>query len=229
MGRRRTAGGQIGSRREAFDGAVYICVVVVTEDVCLIIGHIGAPSTNPGNLVAPHSGTHLIEMIIAPPESLVTLLKPWADFYSHSKVAETIVTFLHIGGLLLAGGLAIAADRSTVRALRLAAEGKQHFVEELGTVHRWVLTGLTVVMISGVAMLAADVETFFGSWVFWVKMVLVALLLINGVVMTRAESALKRDAGESAPAWATLHRTAVTSLGFWFVITLAGVALVNVS
>ena len=58
-------------------------------------------------------------MMIAPPEALVSLFQPWNDFYAHSKLAETIVTFLHVGGVLLGGGLAIAADRGTLRALRL--------------------------------------------------------------------------------------------------------------
>src|ERR1043165_5553446 len=52
-----------------------------------------------------------------PPESLVSLFQPWNDFYSHSKTAETIVIFLHIGGLLLAGGFAIAAAPAPTRAL----------------------------------------------------------------------------------------------------------------
>jgi hypothetical protein len=142
---------------------------------------------------------------------------------------QTVVTFLHVGGLLLAGGLAIAADRSTLRALRIAAHERPHYLRELDAVHRWVITGLVVVVLSGLALLASDIENFFGSGIFWVKMVLVVALLVNGLTMTRAETALKRDAGENAPAWRALHRVAVTSLGLWFMIAALGVALVNFS
>ena len=167
--------------------------------------------------------------MIAPPSALVDLLKPWNEFYSHSKTAETIVQFLHIGGLLLAGGLAIAADRSTLRALRIAAADRTHYTMELGTVHRWVVTGLIVVVLSGLALLASDLETFWGSAIFWIKMALVVILLVNGWFMTRAESSLERDASDSSPAWTSLHRTAVSSLTLWFIITALGLALVNFS
>jgi hypothetical protein len=163
------------------------------------------------------------------PVSLVQLLKPWNDFYSHSKTAETIVQFFHIGGLLLAGGLAIAADRGTMRALRTAAGDRPHYMRELGAVHRWVLTGLTVVVLSGLVLLASDIETFAGSWVYWSKMVLVALLLANGLHMTRIENSLKHDASEASPYWRRLHRTAIRSLVLWFAITAFGIALVNFS
>lgn len=165
--------------------------------------------------------------MIAPPGSLVEMLKPWSDFYDHSKLAETIVQFMHIGGLLLAGGLAVAADRGTLRAMRVAADARPHYTRELAAVHRWVLTGLTFVVISGLLMLASDLESFWGSWIYWVKMALVAVLLINGLMMTRAENAVARDGSESSPAWRALHRTAVTSLGLWFMITALGVALIN--
>jgi hypothetical protein len=167
--------------------------------------------------------------MIAPPEGLVNLLRPWNDYYSHSKTAETVVTFLHVGGMLLAGGLAIAADRGTIRALRMAAGDRPHHMRELGAVHRWVLTGLTVVVLSGLALFASDVETFWGSGIFWVKMAFVIALLVNGVVMTRTENALANDASESAPQWRTLHRVALASLVLWFIIAAFGVALVNFS
>src|SRR5215212_3819707 len=98
------------------------------------------------------------------PDALIQLFQPWNDFYSHSKTAETIVLFLHIGGMLLAGGLAIASDRGTLRALRLTGDNRLAHVKELAAVHRWVITGLGVVAASGVALLASDIETFWGSW-----------------------------------------------------------------
>jgi hypothetical protein len=168
-------------------------------------------------------------LLITPPESLVNLLKPWADFYSHSKAAETVVTFLHIGGLLLAGGLAIAADRASLRALRLPVGQRETQMRELAAVHRWVLTGLTFVVVSGLLLLTADIETFFGSWIYWTKMGLVVLLLINGLIMTRVENGLAVDASDASPHWRTLKRTSVSSLVLWFSITFAGLALVNFS
>jgi hypothetical protein len=47
--------------------------------------------------------------------------------------------------------------------------------------------------------------------------------------MNRAERTLRGDAAESAPAWTHLRRTALVSIALWYVITLAGVALVNVA
>jgi uncharacterized membrane protein len=163
------------------------------------------------------------------PESLVQALKPWADFYGDSKVAETIVVFLHIGGLLLAGGLAIGADRATLRALHLPALVRPHHMHELAAVHRWVIGGLTLVVVSGVAMLASDVDTFLGSWIFWTKMGLVLLLLLNGFMMTRTEQNLSGETSSDSPHWAKMQRIARVSLALWFTITLAGVALANVA
>ena len=162
-----------------------------------------------------------------PPEFLVSLFQPWNDFYSHSKAAETIVLCLHIGGLLLAGGFAIAADRATIRSIGRVAESRTAQLKELAAIHRWVITGLAAVVVSGVALLASDFETFWGSWIYWLKMVLVAVLLINGYQMTRVEQALELDPSEGSPKWSVLHRTALTSLTLWFATTFVGIALAN--
>ena len=162
-----------------------------------------------------------------PPEFLVSLFQPWNDFYSHSKTTETIVICLHIGGLLLAGGFAIAADRATIRSIGRSADSRAAQLQELGAIHRWVITGLTAVVLSGVALLASDFETFWGSWIYWLKMVLVVVLLINGYQMMRVEKALELDPSESSPKWSVLHRTALTSLTLWFATTFVGIALAN--
>jgi hypothetical protein len=161
------------------------------------------------------------------PSVLVDLVKPWADAYSNSKALATAVTFVHVAGLLFGGGLAVAADRGTLRAMRRDAGVRGSHLEELSAVHRVVLTGLALSLVSGLLLLAADLDTYFGSWIFWVKMGMVALLLANGFLMTRAERVLREKPDPESTAWARLHRASIVSLALWFAITLAGVALVN--
>lgn len=168
-------------------------------------------------------------MIIAPPEALVSLLEPWNKFYGHSKMAETIVVALHIGGVLLGGGMAIATDRGTLRALRVRTEERAFYLRELASTHRWVLADLVVVVLSGLALLASDLETFWGSAIYWTKMALFVALLVNGLVMTRAETTLRVNSGDTTPAWNTLRRTAITSFALWFIVAVLGIALVNFS
>ena len=165
------------------------------------------------------------------PDVLIKLFQPWNDLYGQSKLTATVVIFLHVGGLLLGGGLAIAADRSTLRALQGASDQRTHHLRELAAVHRLVIVGLVTVLVSGFALFTADIENFFSSWIFWVKMVLVLLLLTNGLMMTRTEASIDRDASsgkvDTSPHWQTLHRTAVTSLTLWFATAALGVALAN--
>lgn len=169
--------------------------------------------------------------VMAPSSSgaLARLFEPWAHLYADSKVIATIVTFGHIASLLMAGGLAVATDRATLRALRLAAEERGRHLEDLSGVHRLVVGGLTLSIITGLLLFASDVETFIGSWIFWLKMALICVLLANGYAMTRAERSLRAEAAESSPAWGSLRRTALTSVGLWYAITLAGVALMNIA
>jgi cytochrome b subunit of formate dehydrogenase len=164
------------------------------------------------------------------PAELVRLSAPWESLYSNSKGLEIFVTFLHIGGLLLAGGLAIASDSATLRAIRQAVHDRVQHLEALSSVHKIVLTGLAITFVSGLLLFLSDVKTFWASWVFWVKMLLIVGLLVNGLVMTRAEKALRADGTRDEDrAWTHLHRTAMASLLLWYTITLAGVALLNVS
>jgi uncharacterized membrane protein len=166
-------------------------------------------------------------MLIAPPATLIKLFAPWNKFYADSKLTETLVMFAHTAGLLIAGGIAIATDRLTLRAVAWTDADRQHHLDELAVLHRTVIAGLTITVLSGLAMLTSDFETFWGSWIYWVKMGLVVLLLANGAQMQGVEKKLAVDSSVGSTHWRRLRASAIASMTLWLSITLAGLALVN--
>ena len=108
-------------------------------------------------------------------------MQGWEHLYSHSAVLRTFIGFAHIAGLVIGGGMAIVADRSTLRAYR---RGDDRGVElaTIRSAHRVVIGGLIVVVASGALLLAADLDTYLHSRIFWTKMALV-LLLVNGIAV----------------------------------------------
>jgi len=163
------------------------------------------------------------------PEVLTRLAEPWAHFYSHSKTASTVVTFLHIAPIVVGGGIAIALDRAALRLDANDEPARARHLRELGAVHPIVMWSLGLLLLSGLAMLAADLDTFLGSWVFWLKMALIVLLLANGAQMTRLERKLAAPGGGAEDQWRRLRGIAITSVILWLTITLLGVVLTNVS
>ena len=165
--------------------------------------------------------------------ALVHAFAPWQSLYSNSKTTETVVTSAHLVAMLFGGGFAVAADRATLRATAQNADGRRRLLQELGTVHRPVLIALGFLFVSGVALATADVDTFAKSPAFAVKLVLVALLLGNGFVLTRTEAALRGAPASGADQpredrlWRRLRTTARLSLLLWTVTVVAGTVLVN--
>jgi hypothetical protein len=150
------------------------------------------------------------------------LLARWAHFYGQTRAVSATVTYLHLGGILLGGGLAIAAD---VAALRLSPKTVPDWpgeLDRLAAVHRWVVGGLALIFGSGVVMILAQVGSFATSGVFWVKMGLVALLIGNGYARLRCEIALRRG---TVARWGWFRRTSIASLLLWFLILLVGTLL----
>jgi hypothetical protein len=160
-------------------------------------------------------------------ETLVAAFKPWADFYGHNKLVPAGVEFLHVGGLLVGGGFAIASDRAALRALRAPLEHQRHVLQEFTMVHKPVLIALSVMVISGLMMLASDIGTFLVSPVYWTKMTLVTLLLINGYFIKRADEKLNADPSAGNPAWKHFKFSSIASITLWISTTLAGVILLN--
>jgi hypothetical protein len=158
------------------------------------------------------------------PEILIHVFEGWSRFYSDSKVVSTGVMYVHLAGLLLGGGAAVAADRETLKAAGEADPVRTDHLEFLGSVHATAVAGLALLAVSGVLMLLADLETFWDSRVFWIKMSLVALILANGVVMQQAERTARSlpDRG-----WRRLKLTSIISLVLWFAVLLAGTILAS--
>jgi uncharacterized membrane protein len=160
---------------------------------------------------------------------MATLVAPWADFYNDSKVAQTAVTFGHFGGMMTAGGFALAADRSTLRAATAPAAEHPRQLQELATIHPIVVGALAVTGVSGLLMFAADLETLVATPTFWIKMGLIGLLMLNGWVMMKAERRLQSGDPSDARGWSRLRTASLVSLALWFAVVLAGSILPNVS
>jgi hypothetical protein len=166
--------------------------------------------------------------MLTPPDALVKLMEPWSALYSDSTIIPTLVVFGHIAALVFAGGMAVTLDRATLRAARGPAEFRWRQLEELRAAHRFVIIGLGLSVVTGVLLFAADLETYFGSWIYWTKMGLIVLLLLNGYMMTRVEGRISSTPNAAdEPGWKQLRTNAIVSLVLWFVIAFAGVALVK--
>ena len=160
------------------------------------------------------------------PELLKTILEPWSSLYEGSKIIIGLTRFLHVGGLLLGGGAAVAADRASIRARREGPEYRTHHLAQLRRVHRVVVLGLGLIALSGLMMLTSDLESFVASRTYWIKMSLVLVLAANGYAITRIEATLRPDAPRG---WTALGLTSRLSYGLWFAIVLAGTILVLVA
>ena len=154
-------------------------------------------------------------------------LSPWNHLFAHSKWVAGTVTGSHIISLMFGGGFAIAADRTTLRVDRADSEARDEQIREIRAVHAPVLVSLVVLLVSGVLLGASDVETFLPSIWFWIKIALVALLMINGSVLTLTERRLGR--GLTDADWTRLRTCARASIALWTATAVVGIVLSNIS
>ncbi len=160
-------------------------------------------------------------------DTIAAAVKPWNTLYSHSKFVAGTVTYAHISALLIGGGFAISSDRAALRARGADLEEKKRVLRDFAGVHRPVVTALAVMVISGAALALADVETFFVSPVYFVKLGCFAALLANGYLVQRTERQLAANPSLNNPLWSRFTYGAVASLVLWLTTTLVGVVLVN--
>jgi uncharacterized membrane protein len=159
------------------------------------------------------------------PTVLAHAVQGWTDLYSHTALVRTLVAFAHVAGLVAGGGAAIAADRATLKATRRGQLVAREQLDAIHNTHRVVIAGLVTVIVSGILLFAADVDTYSSSRVFWLKMGMVAALMINGALLVRVG---RTPVVPDASIRRALRRMTAVSMTLWFLTTLAGAALPNI-
>jgi hypothetical protein len=156
------------------------------------------------------------------------LTAPWTSLYDDSPWLQTAVLYAHLAGVLVGGGFALAADQATIRAARaMSWSRRRRQLALLRRTHAPVLLGLGLAVASGLLLLAADVERYGVSPAFWVKMLLVVLLLANGAMLARGEQQLRAMGSEALHGWRPLRAAAIRSASLWLAVLLAGTYLLT--
>ena len=162
--------------------------------------------------------------------------EPWRRLFAHSPLLSTVILFGHLGGLLAAGGLTVAADRATLRLDPRDDVDRRRHLTELEQLRTPVWIAFAVALLCGALLFLADVEAFAASAIFWTKMGLVMLLVANAVATSRMDRALRRDADAGAlqatpdlhaRRWRRRRAGALAIAVLWFGLVLAGTALAS--
>jgi hypothetical protein len=153
------------------------------------------------------------------PAALARSLEWWNEYYGAHQLVSVGIRYLHLAGLMLGGGTALAVDRQVLGATRGTSADRQAAHAMLQRAHRVVVPSLALVVTTGVLMTASDTSTFFASRLYWVKMSLVLVLVLNGALLVAFEGAVSRG---HASAWARLGAASALSLVLWLLILFAG-------
>lgn len=156
------------------------------------------------------------------PAFLAPAIEWWSALYGDHQAVSVAVRYLHLAGVLVGGGTAIAADLRALRVGNGSEDARRTALAEASSAHRVVVPALALVVATGALMAASDVDTFLSSGAYWLKMGLFALLLTNGMALLVSE----RAAGAGRPAgWPALRAASAASLVLWLAVLLAGVWL----
>jgi hypothetical protein len=154
------------------------------------------------------------------PPALASGVRVWSSYYSDHQLVSVFVKYLHLAATVVGGGMAVTLDRQVIRALRGDDADRQQALSAIRGSHRVVVPALTLVAVTGLLMTAADLSLFLASTLFWVKMGLVAVLVMNGALLVAAETAVARAQG--AVGWGRMAAVAVVSVTLWLVTLFVG-------
>ena len=151
---------------------------------------------------------------------------PWSELYSNHTIVAMIVMTFHLLALLIGGGFAVSADHASLRARREDGAERQQQLERLARTHTIVIVALAVSFVSGLLLAAADIAVFTASPLFWIKLGVVGVLLVNGGVLRSVETKL-RNREPSEALWRRLAVVSRMSMVLWVAAVVVGVALTD--
>jgi len=159
------------------------------------------------------------------------LAEPWQKLYAHSTIVATLVLFGHVGGLLVAGALTFSTEAGALRLDPSDDRERRRYFLVAVPARSAIFRALGVAMVSGLLLFLADLEAFAVSPVFWVKMLLVVLLLANAFMTSRLDARLRREddaeATQRVRLWRRRRVSAWTTAALWFALVLSGSALAS--
>ena len=179
----------------------------------------------------------LLRALISLPDvgQIDAFVEPWRKLYAQSPLLSTLILFGHLGGLLAAGGLAVAAERATLRLDPSDDSERRRHLADLERLRAPIWSAFGVAVVSGALLFLADVEAFATSPIFWTKMSLVGLLVGTTYVTTRLDTALRRDCDDASVRgsgvlerrWRRRRAGAIVTALLWFGLVLVGAALAS--
>jgi len=176
----------------------------------------------------------LLRAVISIPDvgQIDAFAEPWRRLYAQSPLLSTLILFGHLGGLLAAGGLAVAAERATLRLDPRDDSERRRHLADLERLRAPIWSAFGVAVVSGALLFLADVEAFATSPIFWTKMSLVGLLIGATCVTARLDAALRRDCNDGGGVhderrWRRRRAGAIVTALLWFGLVLVGAALAS--
>ncbi len=154
---------------------------------------------------------------------LAGVIYAWSGYYGNHPFVSVFVRFAHLSAIALGGGSALLTDLWVLKAKNAQLTEKESVFQSLRRIHGYVIPWIAVLVVTGILMTLADFDTFWNSRIYWIKMALVAMLIMNGVTLLLAEHRTRRIG--LAAGWRRLVRVSMISFILWITTLFAGTYL----
>jgi hypothetical protein len=135
-------------------------------------------------------------------------------FVKDQAATFAIIEAVHLMALAVLGGAVLVAD---LRLLNVVLRDVPSNAVAEGA-HKWFKIALTVLLVTGVAMLAGVATKCYHNPFYWAKMIALAIGIVFVFAIRRP--LLQRDHAQLHP-W-TLKLVALASMSVWFLVAASG-------